>query len=993
MCSKGFNCGESYTQKGEDAMHRLIYSLITISFSFLPISLFSAEEDMGRGGIEEITVTAEKRSSTVSDTSMSITAFDASLIEDLGMQGANDLMDQLPATTRDQFDVRIRGVGRNFRALGGDPGVATYYNGVFSPDFGIAAGENYLFDVERIEVLRGPQGTLYGRNSIGGAINYITNKPSFEPEGLVRILLGSDGIHQNYLMTSGPVTDAIAYRFTAMNAESDPLQDGLGGDDLNATDDQNVTLAFTWNINDDVSWNIRANDRMLDQPTVAPVLLDQGWGANRGTHSEGQQVYGIKQVASSYPGATKFTHPTDGRVRYGAPLVPGVDANSSILHHLNPQFGASAEERTIGKFGARVNMDGCDNAKFPYTQSNCQHVMFEHEGIQSTISWDASDTVQVKYIYGFVDFDYTFNRDFDLSNSKISTRRETVLEDVHMTTHEILVNWQLMEDVEITSGLFYMDESRKQDYTFLTNNPSVVNPTNYGLFDAPVGFLGGASINQIVGTAGSSPHVAHRSAPMNDVISGRWEGSPDGRMYEYSNTMETEATAIYTQGTWTINDEYALTLGVRHAEDKKDATEYSGGYAELSLDFARGWMPAILAGAGIPGPFLETAAGGNLLPDSGQTTLSLTNLMRGSATYTGAAGVAANGSNIAAVCEVADTTCATPLAVNQGAPYSYTRALSDDDEWSDTNFRINLDYTPNENQLWYFSLTTGYRSGGYILGVNGGKKEQRDEFGVPIGGADLELETYDKETIDAFEIGYKGLHLDDTLQIFASAYHYDYDGYQDRVVQFDPVVGWATDRVTNADGITNTGFETEITHATTDRLTLSGNYSYTLTEYNNDYLISNLDDPSAPSQIWGDFTQVDPVSNVAVGADADAFTFNLKGNQLKGIPQHKFTLRANYEIDSRFGPLWLNISHSYTGEFSASGIERELDRVPSRESTLASVTWFSEDNDKSIRFYVNNLMNNKDIYSLTTTEVTRDFQKYGWPLQERTYGVDMRINF
>ena len=144
-----------------------------------------------------------------------------------------------------------------------------------------------------------------------------------------------------------------------------------------------------------------------------------------------------------------------------------------------------------------------------------------------------------------------------------------------MTTHEILVNWQLMEDVEITSGLFYMDESRKQDYTFLTNNPSVVNPTNYGLFDAPVGFLGGASINQIVGTAGSGPHVAHRSAPMNDVISGRWEGSPDGRMYEYSNTMETEATAIYTQGTWTINDEYALTLGVRHAEDKKDATEYS----------------------------------------------------------------------------------------------------------------------------------------------------------------------------------------------------------------------------------------------------------------------------------------------------------------------------------------------------------------------------------------------------------------------------------
>ena len=153
----------------------LLISSLSLSFT-LPV--FSAdedeEEDRDRGGIEEVTVTAEKREATVSDTSMSMSAFDSSLIEDLGLQGADDLMDQLPATTRDSYDVRIRGVGRNFRNLGGDPGVATYYNGVYSPDFGIAAGENYLFDVERIEVLRGPQGTLYGRNSIGGAINYIT---------------------------------------------------------------------------------------------------------------------------------------------------------------------------------------------------------------------------------------------------------------------------------------------------------------------------------------------------------------------------------------------------------------------------------------------------------------------------------------------------------------------------------------------------------------------------------------------------------------------------------------------------------------------------------------------------------------------------------------------------------------------------------------------------------------------------------------------------
>jgi outer membrane receptor protein involved in Fe transport len=157
-------------------------ALISFLISFSSIGFSAEEEDTRKSGIEEIVVTAEKRTSTVSDTSMSITAFDSSLLEDLGMQGANDLMDQLPATTRDAYDVRIRGVGRNFRALGGDPGVATYYNGVYSPDFGIAASENAYYDVERIEVLRGPQGTLYGRNSIGGAINYITKSPKFDSE-------------------------------------------------------------------------------------------------------------------------------------------------------------------------------------------------------------------------------------------------------------------------------------------------------------------------------------------------------------------------------------------------------------------------------------------------------------------------------------------------------------------------------------------------------------------------------------------------------------------------------------------------------------------------------------------------------------------------------------------------------------------------------------------------------------------------------------------
>ena len=152
--------------------------MFRLSIGLIAVCAFAtsavADDEDSKRRIEEVVVTAEKVESTVSDTSISITAIGADMIEDLGIQSADEFVNFIPATTRDSYDIRIRGVGRNFRSLGGDPGVATYYNGVYSEDALIALTENALFDVERIEVLRGPQGTLYGRNSVGGAINYIT---------------------------------------------------------------------------------------------------------------------------------------------------------------------------------------------------------------------------------------------------------------------------------------------------------------------------------------------------------------------------------------------------------------------------------------------------------------------------------------------------------------------------------------------------------------------------------------------------------------------------------------------------------------------------------------------------------------------------------------------------------------------------------------------------------------------------------------------------
>jgi len=1028
MCIKLSPKGICGLYLGQNMTKEFILKLFigfSLLFSGLLFSADEDEDDRDRGGIEEITVTAEKRTSTVSDTSMSITAFDSSLLEDLGMQGPDDLMDQLPATTRDAYDVRIRGVGRNFRSLGGDPGVATYYNGVYSPDFGIAASENYLYDVERIEVLRGPQGTLYGRNSIGGAINYITKKPAFESEGEIRTVLGDYGTQQYFFMSSAPITDNFAYRLTAASVDRDGIQKSVGsGRDTNSLNDENITMTLLWNINDSMSAQVRVNDRLSDRIIPSGLLLSEGYGPNRGKRNTTDFVYGMRKATETTPGAVKFTNPINGLVGYGAPRRPGVDV-TGFPYRANPAYGQTGPG-VIGTYNVNVNDDtNCDD--WPYGPPGCaaNHTMFEQNGIQGKFVWDINDRTQMTYYYGYVDFDYTFNQDLDQTSSEFSQYRQTVLEDVHMMTHEININWMIGDDIEVTSGVFFMDENRQQDYSLANSVPNITQAANYGLLDTTFGTvkaltgiqldLPGApfdyyttyqSLMSILGwpSDAATPHVRLGDAPSGSTVSGRWQGDARGDVYRHQNEVQTDAVAYFTQGTWTINETWALTLGARYAEDEKEALEVRGGYTELYASALAGYLPVINLLAGAP-----------YLPIGADVTPSAhTNVAMGNASfkfdpalvaqYTALAGagllpasyvypLSLDTSNvITPTCELTATTCATPLRLGQGIPYSYTSTIPGEDTWSDTNVRANVDYSPNDYQLWYLSYTTGYRAGGYSLGVSGARDDARDENNIPNGTGQI-LVSYDKEEVKAIELGYKGLHVDDTLQIFASIYHYDYDGYQDQVQLFDPIRGAGTEFVDNADGITNQGFEIEMNYAATDRLTIAGNYSYTETEYGEDYVVLTIDDPTNPVPVFGLCTQ----GYVGCATDdpsfVDDYTVNLKGGPLKGIPQDKFTIRATYEMDTRFGPIWWLVNHSYTGDFSASGVQRDLDRIQSREVSNLSASWWSEDGNLSVRAYINNMFDNKMYYSMGTSSDEQNYRKTVAPLSPRIWGVDLRYKF
>jgi iron complex outermembrane receptor protein len=138
------------------------------------------------GTTTDIIVTAQKRSERLQDVPMAISAVGGASLQTRNLANLSDFAVSVPSvhvqTRRGVGIVTIRGIGFDIANAGADPGVAIHSDGVYiSRPFAALAG---FYDLERVEIARGPQGTLYGRNATGGAVNLITRAPTAEPEGV-----------------------------------------------------------------------------------------------------------------------------------------------------------------------------------------------------------------------------------------------------------------------------------------------------------------------------------------------------------------------------------------------------------------------------------------------------------------------------------------------------------------------------------------------------------------------------------------------------------------------------------------------------------------------------------------------------------------------------------------------------------------------------------------------------------------------------------------
>ncbi|MEH6570904.1 MAG: TonB-dependent receptor [Halioglobus sp.] len=184
--------------------------------------------------LEEVIVTAQKKSESLQDTPISIAAFGSDSLENKGINTLVDLQGNVPnlqmtphpnsATTA---RVYLRGVGNSDDQITQDPSVAVYLDGVYvARNQGLAME---VGDIERIEVLRGPQGSLYGRNATGGAINFITAPPSLDSvEFKQHLSVGSDSELRAKSMLNVPLTDSLAVKLAYLHAQKDGFVDNPG---------------------------------------------------------------------------------------------------------------------------------------------------------------------------------------------------------------------------------------------------------------------------------------------------------------------------------------------------------------------------------------------------------------------------------------------------------------------------------------------------------------------------------------------------------------------------------------------------------------------------------------------------------------------------------------------------------------------------------------------------------------------------------------------
>jgi iron complex outermembrane receptor protein len=233
--------------------------------------------------IQEITVTAQLRTQSLQDVPIAIQVVDRALIADVAAENLSDLNGYVPGLvvsgdSPTQPRYQIRGIQTGDFGVGTDPAVGVYVDGIYAARSG--ASMTAFNDIDHIEILKGPQGTLFGRNSAAGAISIVTRQPANEFDSLGRIRFGEYGKQYVEGMINAPLGEHVALRVNGVYHKSDGwLKDAATGEDLNPEQNWAGRAALKWTLSDTTRATLSWDHDDLDQrarPALGVVAVQAG---------------------------------------------------------------------------------------------------------------------------------------------------------------------------------------------------------------------------------------------------------------------------------------------------------------------------------------------------------------------------------------------------------------------------------------------------------------------------------------------------------------------------------------------------------------------------------------------------------------------------------------------------------------------------------------------------------------------------------------------
>ena len=624
-----------------------------------------AQESTRTSVLEEVIVTAEKRAVNVQDVPVAVSAYTSETRTLLGVNTVEDLARFTPSVAyRNDDRLAIRGVGRLTNAVGTDPAVALYSDGIFSTS--MADTSTPPLFIERTEILRGPQGTLYGRNSVGGAINVISKRPTDKFEGEVRLQGGNYSFYHVDGLVRGPITDNLRYLFGAYSEKRDegfiknvgPAEDG-------ATSDR---------------WMVEGQIEMdLGENAVARL---------RYSKFEWDDTYGVGNTLLS------SISPFDTETPYTGGL------------YYNPTFGYTGTNPAIA-----------DNYRAD-TNRTVVGTLEDHQRIHLDFTWDLGGAT-LKYFGGYQEYLYHTGDDDD-ETAQTAPIDILVPTDTPGVANTITLaldgtpGFTFDRPAFLARGITTDREGWYEEHQRWWSNE--INLSSNG--DGPLQWIVG--LFQYNTTWDNPQHTtAHGDTTLLVPADGSTP-NPEGWNGFINGHLEGESYAGFGQIDWSFADKWTLTLGARYTEDKKEGFDeawYVGRNPGTAIGAAEANFEAVFRNTLATNPALAPFAGLAQAPDAVLYDF-LVNNPATAPTLQFVANQVATGlldatQGIALDVTQVGTGCVGCVPSPNGG---LRRNLKGD--WDGVTATAGLQFRPTDDTNLYLRYARGYKAGGFIASAN-----------------------------------------------------------------------------------------------------------------------------------------------------------------------------------------------------------------------------------------------------------------------------------